>query len=58
MQNKKLAAAQKRYAQMQLQTQQCLQALAAGGSYVLYKLAIAEEDAALARLQRLQALAA
>lgn len=55
MHNKKLAAAQKRYAQAQLQTQQCRQALAAGGSYVLYKLAIAEEDRALARLQALAA---
>jgi hypothetical protein len=59
MQNtkRKLANAQKRYAAAQQTTQQCKAELATGGSYVLYKLAVAEEDAALAKLQTLQAQA-
>lgn len=52
---RKLANAQKRYAQAQATTAQVRAALATGGSYVLYKLAVAEEDAALERLQALQA---
>jgi hypothetical protein len=57
MQNtkRKLANAQKRYAQAVAQTQQCKAAMLAGGSYAVYKLAIAEEDAALAKLNALQA---
>jgi hypothetical protein len=59
MQNtkRKLANAQKRYAAAQQTTQQCKAELATGGSYVLYKLAVAEEDAALVKLQTLQAQA-
>ena len=57
MQNtkRKIANAQKRYAQAQATTAQVRAALAQNGSYVLYKLAVAEEDAALAKLQALQA---
>ena len=57
MQNtkRKLANAQKRYAAAQQTTAQCKAHMLTGGSYVLYKLAVAEEDAALAKLQTLQA---
>ena len=57
MQNtkRKLANAQQRYNAAVAQTQQCKADMLTGGSYVLYKLAIAEEDAALAKLQMLQA---
>ena len=60
MQNakRKLANAQKRYAQAQQTTKQCKVAMLEGGSYYVYKLAVAEEDAALAKLQTLQAQAA
>jgi hypothetical protein len=56
MQNtkRKIANAQKRYTAAVAQTQQCKAELATGGSYVLYKLAIAEEDAALQKLNTLQ----
>jgi hypothetical protein len=54
MQNTKLAKAQKRYNAAVALTQQCKAELATGGSYVLYKLAIAEEDAALQKLNALQ----
>lgn len=59
MQNikRKIANAHSKYAQAQEQTQQCKAELATGGSYVLYKMAIAEEDAARQRLQELYALA-
>ena len=57
MQNtkRKLANAQKRYAAAVALTQQCKAELAQGSSYVLYKLAVAEEDAALVKLNTLQA---
>ena len=52
MQNK-IAKAQAQYAAMQAQTAQMRSV-----SYVAFKLAVAEEDAALAKLQALQALQA
>ena len=55
MQNKKLAAAQKRYAQAQAQSALLLQAIAQGGSYALWRKAVEEETVALQRLQALQA---
>ena len=55
MLKRKLAAAQKRYAQAQATTAQCKQDMLQGGSYAVYKLAIAEEDAAQAKLSTLQA---
>ena len=54
MQNKKLARAQKRYANAVALTAQCKAELLTGGSYAVYKLALAEEDAALQKLNILQ----
>jgi len=55
MQNGKIAAAQRQYEKAVAQTQQCKAALAAGGSYALWRQAVTEEDAALHKLQELQA---
>jgi hypothetical protein len=55
---RKLQAAQKRYAEAQATTAEVRAALATGGSWVLYKLAVAEEDAALRKLEAAQAEAA
>lgn len=55
MQNK-IKRATANVAKAQQLTQQCKAAMLTGGSYVLYKLAIAEEDAAQAKLNTLLAL--
>ena len=59
MQNtkRKIANAQLRYLATVAQMQQCKADMLTGGSYVLYKMAVAEADAALVRLQTLQAQA-
>ena len=52
---KRIAAAHAHYAQKQEQSAQLRAAIATGGSYALWRAAIAEEDAAKQRLQRLYA---